>query len=156
MWIIYEFQVSICIEFNKNLSLNMKNNTAYFSHISKDFWSPEDGQKSGVLSEVSHSHNVSLQSCDSSERTFPTSSAPRFLVISVSTSLYDASCSRCWRQRAADELLGKSVWLLINFSSLGLLIHCNMGPCSTLVQGPLENKPTTTNNNKNWQLFRSL
>ena len=43
MWIIYEFQVSICIEFNKNLSLNMKNNTAYFSHISKDFWSPEDG-----------------------------------------------------------------------------------------------------------------
>lgn len=75
-WIICGFQVSICLEFNKILSLIVKNNIAYFSHISKDFQSLENGQKSGILSEMCHSHSISLQSYDSSEHTFPNFFSP--------------------------------------------------------------------------------
>ena len=39
---IYQYINSVhALNLIKNMSLNMKNNTAYFSHISKDFWSPE-------------------------------------------------------------------------------------------------------------------
>lgn len=134
-WIIYEFQVSIYIEFNKNL-LNIKHTDiiAIFFTYQQILWDSRRLVKiSEILSEGSHSHSLSLQSCDFSACTFPTFSALRVLVISVSTSSYDSSCPRCWRQTITKNLAGRSVWILINSSSFGFILCSNVSNPRTLI-----------------------
>lgn len=126
-----------------------------FSPISEYFWIPEDGLEQMNFI-VGHFHSVSLQSSVSSAQTFLSSSSLRVLIISASTSSYGASRPRCWRQTTTKELPGRTIWLLINSSRLGLSLCCSAGNPSTSTQERLENKQATTTNNENLQFFGSL